>query len=388
MSDRDPLSGDGLNRLSRRTALKGAGAAALVLTTAATTPASQSLAASKAEAMSLAALAAEKGLLFGASFSVAELDQPDGARYGALYQRHARVLTSELEFKMHTLSPTAEQMDFGPADRLMAFARDNVMKVRGHTLIWNDYLPDWAKTLSPRDAEKLIETHLTKVLDRYRGQVFEWDVVNEPIGPWDRLPGNLRGGLFLTALGERYIDRSFELAARLDPGARLFLNEAQTETADDNGRVFRESFLALVRRLRDRNVPLTGVGLQCHLNSGAPYDVDAFAKYLEQFAALGLEISITELDCNDKAFPPLIATRDRRVADLYRRFLDAALSVKAVKTLTTWQLMDEKNWIWYADVEKNPSARRRPRPLLFDSDYQPKPAFYAVADALKAMPSR
>ena len=338
--------------------------------------------------VSLGALAAEKGLLFGGSFSVAELDATGGAKYGDLYKQQAQVLTSELEFKIASLRPTPDSVNFGPAERLIAFAKANGQKVRGHTLIWNDYLPDWIKALGPLETERFLEQHLILVMSRYRGQVFEWYVVNEPIGPWDKLPGNLRGGLFYAALGESYIERSFRLAKQLDPSARLFLNEEQTETDDENGRVFRQSFLALLRRLADKGVPITGVGLQCHLTSKAPYNFEKFAAFIHEIAALGFEISITELDVNDAAFPDSVTDRDKRVAQLYAQFLSSVLPIQAVKLLTTWQMMDEKSWLWYSDVEKKPTARRRPRPLLFDGRYKPKPAYYAVADALRASPAR
>lgn len=336
----------------------------------------------------LGAIAAQKGLLFGASFSVAELDTDTGPAYARIYQRDARILASELEFKMHTLRPTPGAYDFGPADRLVAFARANSMRVRGHTLIWNDYLPQWVHGLSKREAVKLLEQHVTDVVSRYRGQIYEWDVVNEPIGPWDKLPGNLRGGVFLDALGEEYIERSFRIARAADPEARLFLNEAQTETDDDNGETFRDSFLKVLRRLVDKGAPLTGAGLQCHLVSTSRYDFPRFAAFLREIAALGLEISITELDCNDAAFPDPVAERDAAVADLYRRFLDAVLPIRQVKLLTTWQLADEKSWIWYADVQKDPQARRRPRPLLYDAAFAEKPSYGVMASAFAAMAAR
>lgn len=336
----------------------------------------------------LGAIAAEKGLMFGASFSVAELDHRDGVAYAEVYRRDAKVLTSELEFKFGTLRPMPTGFNFAPADRLLDFARANALAVRGHTLIWNDYLPEWVKTLTAPQIDRLMEEHLTTVMTRYRGQVFEWDVVNEPIGPWDGLPGNLRAGPFFTAMGEQYIDRSLRLAKSLDPKARLFVNEAQTETNDENGRIFRDSFLGLIRRVLDRGAPLTGVGLQCHLSSKSRYDLPGFVKYLEELSALGLEISITELDCNDAAFPDRIEERDEKVAGMYRRFLSAVLPLKSVKLLTTWQLADEKSWLWYQDVQERPRSQRRPRPLLYDSAFKPKLSYHAVAESLLAMPHR
>lgn len=372
------------NGMTRRTLLSGAAVAA----TAAVVPLGGVRSADSDAGVSLGALAAEKGLTFGASFSTAELDKPYGAAYAAIYEQDARVLTSELEFKMGVLRPTAGAIDFAPADRLMSFAEERRLGVRGHTLIWNDYLPEWIEALGSSDAAALLERHVTGVMGRYRGRVASWDVVNEPIAPWDRLPGNLRKGAFLSALGEDYIARSFAIARKADPAAELVINEAQTESADENGETFRASFLALLKRLKAAGAEIDGVGLQCHLDSARPYKYERYAAWLEEIAALGYRILLTELDVNDRALPNNPPERDARVARIYRDFLSAVLAVPAVSTLTLWQLADHTSWITYGAVQGAPAARRRPRPLLYDDAFRRKPAWYAVAECLEAMPAR
>lgn len=337
---------------------------------------------------SLGEIAAAKGLTFGASFSVAELDQPYGDAYAAMYAREARVLTSELEFKMGVLRPSAESIDFGPADRLLSFADTHRLGVRGHTLIWNDYLPQWIHALGPKDVERLLEEHIVTVLERYSDRVGSWDVVNEPIGPWDRLPGNLRKGPYLTALGEDYILRSFQIARRTAPGVDLVLNEAQTESDDENGATFRSSLFGLVQRLKDKGAPIDAIGLQCHIDSARPYDFAKFAAFVQSLAELGYRILLTELDVNDRALPGDPATRDAAVANIYRGFLAEVLQVKAVSTLTLWQMADHTSWLYYDAVQKTPRALRRPRPLIYDIGFRRKRAWDAVAEAIAAMPAR
>ncbi len=133
--------------LNRRTLLTGALATAAL-------PCLRSAA---ADPQSLGARAAAKGLRFGASFSTNELDTPYGPKYAAMYRREARVLTSELEFKMGIIKPDAGVTNLAPADRLVDFAIDNGLAVRGHTLIWNDYLPDWIHALPHADVARLLE---------------------------------------------------------------------------------------------------------------------------------------------------------------------------------------------------------------------------------------
>jgi endo-1,4-beta-xylanase len=336
----------------------------------------------------LASLAAAKGLHLGGSFAVHETDAPHGAAYAALYAREVQGLTSELELKLSVIRAAADTEDFWPADRLFAFAESRGMGVRGHTLVWNDDVPAWIKALSAREAGALMDRHIERVLQRYRGRAWAWDVVNEPIAPWDKRPGNLRDGPFLAAFGESYIARSFAIARRLEPTARLVLNEAFTETADARGATYRDSLLALVRRLKDQGAPIDAIGLQCHLSSRYRYDFPRFAAFVADLASLGLDIHLTELDVDDSAFPRPTKARDARVAALYRDFLAAVLPIRAVTSLTLWQLADHTSWLGYRDAEQRPAAADRPRPLPFDHRFERKPAWTAIADALRAMPPR
>ena len=336
----------------------------------------------------LGALAAAKGLLFGASFASHELDRAYGQSYAAIYERDCAVLTTELELKMPILRPDAGTIDFAPADKFFGFAQKTQKKVRGHTLIWNDYLPDWISRLGSGEVERLLETHIDTVMSRYGDQVCSWDVVNEPIAPWDRLPGNLRKGAFYSALGEDYIARSFQVARQVAPNAHLVLNEAQTESDDENGQTFRDALLGLLARLRDNGAPINAVGLQCHLDSARPYDFPRFAAFIEEVAALGFEIAITELDVNDRVFPADVKGRDAKVADVYARFLNSVLPIKAVKTLTLWQMADHTSWMFYDDAAKPAKSQRHPRPLIYDANFQRKPSWFAVAQALEAMAPR
>lgn len=371
--------------LTRRSVIAGGAASLGLLAAGGTAPAGATAA---GPSLSLGARAAAKGLQFGASFATHELDKPYGAHYAATYAEDVRMLSSEAEFKLYSLRPTAITLDFAPADRLMAFARQHNLAVHGHTLIWNDALPDWIKRLGPGEVEFLHDTHLRSVLERYGAEVPSWDVVNEPIAPWDRLPGNLRTGAFYAAMGPDYIARSFRLARKAAPAARLFINEAQTESDDENGAVFRKSFLDLMTRLKGEGAPIDGIGLECHLDTARPYDFPRFAAFVAELAALGYEIAISELDVNDRALPADPGQRDAQVADIYRRFLTAVLPIPAVKRLTLWQLADHTNWMFYDAVAKTPKAKRRPRPLPFDDRFQKKPAWEAIAAALDAMPAR
>jgi endo-1,4-beta-xylanase len=337
---------------------------------------------------SLGAIAAGKGVLFGASFATQELDGAHGKDYAKMYTQDARILTSELEFKLATLRPTPDRIDFYGADRLVEFAEANGMRVRGHTLIWNDALPDWIKALSNNAARELLEVHIATVTTRYGGRVAYWDVINEPIGPWDGNPGNLRGGPFYRALGEDYIKRSFQLARKFAPAATLVLNEAQTETNDDNGATFRDSLLSLLRRLKDQGAPIDAVGIQSHLRTGAQYDFPAYAAYLQEIAEMGYAIHITEMDVNDAGLDGTIAERDAKIAALYGAYLTEVLKLPAVKVVELWQLSDGTSWMKDFNSSGDLKVRKDARPLPYDAEFRKKPAWEAISRALSDAPPR
>src|SRR5262245_26236360 len=156
----------------------------------------------------LAQQAAKKGLLFGSAMRRSELT----AGIQDLYARDVGLITPGDELKMAAVRPTPETIDFSEADPLIQFAESHNMKVRGHTLIWNEWQPAWVHRLDKADIAHLVDRHIDSVVGHYRGRVHYWDVVNEPIGTNRGERNWLYPGPFLKALGEDYIARSFRRA--------------------------------------------------------------------------------------------------------------------------------------------------------------------------------
>lgn len=365
--------------VTRRDALLGAGALAAF---------SCVKPAIAAEQGTLGALAASKGILFGASMSVRELDRPHGAKYAEMYAGEARIITSDIELKASVLRPERGVTNWEPADRFVAFAETHGMRTRGHTLIWNDDLPKWIGGLGQGELGHFMDTHIATVMRRY-GKIDIWDVVNEPIAPWDHNEENLRGGAYLNALGEDYIARAFRTARAARASAKLVLNEAQMEPETERAHTFRTSFMALLKRMRDAGAPIDAIGFQAHLRAVDAFDFPAFAAYVSSVADLGYEIHITELDVNDSGVDGSIAERDAKVAKIYGAFLTAMLAVPAVRIVETWQLADATSWLRDPYVVK-PKDGVRPdvRPLIYDDRFEKKPAWDAVARAFEAAPIR
>ncbi len=338
-----------------------------------------------ADGDSIGALAEAAGIKFGTCI---EKEVFEDAGYGALVQRECRILIDATSLTFGWMRPEGPEANFAPADRLVAYAEGLKLPFRATTLIWNDYLPEWIKRQSRREAARVFDSHIDETAGRYAGRIHTWDVVNEPFAPWDGEPGNYRKGAWYDAIGPDYIERALRRTAAADPRARLLVNEAFCERDDDLGRTVRTEFMALVKRLRDKDVPLHAVGFQGHLQPQYPFDDQVFARFISDIAAEGVAIYITELDVDDRGFPADAIERDRGVARRYREFLNAVLDVPAVQVVNMWGLAD--SYTWYRDVAREAGTLelKAPRPLPYDAALGRKEAWYAIAGAFAARAGR
>ncbi|WP_240224006.1 endo-1,4-beta-xylanase [Rheinheimera hassiensis] len=323
------------------------------------------------EVPSLNQIASAAGRLFGSAFDMASINDP---QYGSLLKHHCGVLTTDYQFKFGTLRWRENEISFTKTDQLMAFARAAGIPVRGHTLIWNEWNPDWLKQASDSRVAYWLERHIEEVVGRYAGQVHSWDVVNEPMWPGHNRESGLRAGPWLRAMGPDYIKRAFDVTARTDPAAKRVLNEAWLDRADHWGRGLRAAFLPLLDNLLDQGTPIDAIGLQCHLAPGN-LDMDAFLQLVEQLQQRQLPVYITELDVNDQSFVDDEAQRDQQVASTYRDFLQEVLQNPVVEMVQTWQLSDK--YSFYQGRQE-----RLVRVLPFDRDMRAKPAYQALATTL------
>jgi len=322
-------------------------------------------------------LAAARGLLFGSAFDEFVYRERD---YGQLLRDECQILTPDYSLKFGSIRPAPGVTKFSAADRLFAFAeRDNLL-MRGHNLIWNEFQPEWVRQLSKSEMSSLLDRHIDEVAGRYSGRVHSWDVVNEPIWPDHNNVGGLRGGPWFAALGPEYIDRSFRRARQADPKAKLVLNDAGLEGGIPLAYRRREYFLRLVKRLLDSGVPVDAIGFESHLSAPEGYDHDALLEFVQLIQDLGLDIYITELDVGDARLPEDVDTRDRIVADVYRRYLSDMVQFSSLKVIITWELSDK--FSWRADEARAGRSQRWPRTLPFDIHMQPKPAYQAIIDAI------
>jgi endo-1,4-beta-xylanase len=298
-------------------------------------------------------------------------------RYRDALKRYCDVIVPMNDLKWEALRHDRARFDFSGADELVAFAERNGQALRGHALLWGEALPPWAREMTSRaEAERELVEHIGTVVDRYKGRIATWDVVNEVIR-FEPLPGEpMRDTIWQRLLGPAHVEIAFRAAAAADPKARLVLNDFNFEEPGEGTAARRRIALDLCRRLKDKGIPVHGIGMQAHLYADRPLDIDGLENFMVELGKLDLDVEITELDVIDWKLPADAATRDRAAASLVGTFLNAIASVRRPKAIVTWGLSDRYSWI-HETFPRQDRARARPLPL--DADFRPKPMM-AVLD--------
>jgi len=338
-------------------------------------------------------LADRAGVRFGSAVMVRDL-RGDPA-YGPVLAREFNSVTPFVEMKWGTIHPERDRYDFESADALVDFAQAHGMRIRGHALVYGQVVdppnPEYlSATTDPAELRTLMESHIRTVAGRYAGRVEAWDVVNEPLAPFGDMTKNdgLAQHVFSRVLGPGYIAEALHLAREVDPGARLFLNEFGVLRPGPR----QERYYRLVKQLRDEGAPLDAVGIQGHVLPlfGSPDPTrEEVEATLRRFAGLGVEVEITELNVFTRtrrdvltlgfAYDPAAALE--RQAEVYSTVVAACLAVPACQGVTLWTFSDR----YPTTIE--PRTRLEDMPLIFDDDYRPKPAAFALREALaRAVP--
>ncbi|HUG73158.1 MAG TPA: endo-1,4-beta-xylanase [Steroidobacteraceae bacterium] len=304
-------------------------------------------------------------------------------------KREFNSVTAENAMKWGVIRPDGVNWQWDRSDRLVDFAAQNGMHVLGHTLVWHSQVPrslftDSAGTRLTRPALLArMEEHIATLVGRYKGRVHTWDVVNEALDE-----GNgWRRSQWLQIIGEDFMEQAFRMARKADPGAKLLYNDYNMHNPQK-----REFLVNVLRGYLDRGVPIDGVGLQGHLGLAYP-NLEEWERSIAAYAAMGLEVHVTELDVDVLPSPNQptaeISSRaeysdannpwpqglpdevQQRLADRYEQIFRILLRHRdRVERVTFWGLHDGMSW-------KNgfPVAGRTNYPLLLDRELKPKPAY-------------
>ena len=319
----------------------------------------------------------------GVAVSAMDIKNRDEA---ALILSQFNSLTPENAMKMAPIHPEENRYNWKDADSIVAFARLHGLRVRGHNLCWHERTPGWlfkdtaGNLVTKAVLLKRLKDHITAVVNRYKGEIYAWDVVNEAID--DDSTKFLRNSLWYRICGEDFIAKAFEYAHEADPAAILFYNDYNTERPEKRERVYQ-----LLKKLVDAKVPINGVGIQAHWSIYEPDQKDLVAT-IKKFASLGLKIQVTELDVSiypweknrralrtgesDAYTPDLEKKQADKYAEVFKIFRKYHNVITGV---TFWNISDKHTWL-----DNYPVAGRKNYPLLFDQNLQPKKAYWSVVD--------
>lgn len=294
-------------------------------------------------------------------------------------------------------NPVTNAYDFGPADAYVAFGEQHHMFIVGHTLVWHNQTPRWVfqdengralSATNAADRELLLQRmhdHIQTVVGRYKGRIQVWDVVNEALNDSSSMNDtNLlrRQSPWVRILGVDFIVKAFQYAHEADPDAILRYNDYSIENPAK-----RERLITLIKYLQSQHVPVMAIGSQTHANLSWP-TFELEDSFLTEVSGLGLPVHITELDVNGSQGGQRSQSADitqnaqasgggsqiesvqekltQQYASLFKAFVKHRDEIKLV---TFWGVTDADSW------------RRNGSPLLFDGNWQPKPAFDAVIKA-------
>jgi endo-1,4-beta-xylanase len=285
-------------------------------------------------------------------------------------------LTAENEMKWQATEPQPGVFALAAGDRLVAFATEHGMRVRGHTLVWHSQLAGWVKTLSGDALREAMNRHIGTLVSHWRGRVAQWDVVNEVLA--DGSEGKLRETPFLK-LGETYLDEAFRTAHAADPQALLFYNDFAIEAGQGDPKS--DAAYRLCARLLAAGVPMHGIGMQMHVDPRHWPSATAIQRNFERFAGLGLVVEITELDVPVGEIPGSRDEKLRRQRTLAHDIVAACLKVPRCTGITLWGASDAVSWLntarWSGLRGRGPHD-----PLAFDENLAPKPMYFGILDAL------
>jgi endo-1,4-beta-xylanase len=296
------------------------------------------------------------------------------AAYSETLAREFNMIEPEDALKWAAVRRQEGEFDFREGDAVVAFAQAHGMKVRGHCLVWDHSNPEWLAKgrFTPEQLSHLLHEHITTVMKHYAGKVFAWDVVNEALDENGKLKDSVwynQPGIGLAGKDETYVEQAFRWAREADPKALLFYNDNGGEGLGRKS----DAIYAMVKKFKQRGVPIDGVGLQMHI-SELDFDATAVAKNIARLTALGLQVHITELDVSLPVDPAGKARGEdlRRQAEIYRGVVHACLENPGCTAIQTWGFTDKYSWIGSHSRGAQGAA------LPFDRFYKTKPTYDAM----------
>lgn len=276
------------------------------------------------------------------------------------------------------ICPDATHYNFAGADEQVHFAQRHGMAIRAYLLPSGSDatgLPAWltGAGYSRDDLLAIVHDHIDTVVGRYKGVVSEWLVASETIYDGTFVPWNF----WLKNVGLDFIDQVFTWTRAADPAAKLLYEFSSNEWAEPQA----SAIYNHIADLKRRGIPVDDVGFEMHVDGAAPPTKAQLLGVMQRLGTLGVGVQVNEMDVNVYGVPGTLADKYAVQAQVFRDALEALLESGVGTGFTTWDFVDPESWLFLPDVVKERGPAQAP--LLFDDNYQPKPAYFALLDVLK-----
>lgn len=315
-------------------------------------------------------------------------------------------ITAENCMKPEYLQPQEGVFDFYESDHLINFAESNNITVIGHTLVWHHMTPNWffedseGNTVSRSVLIKRLKNHIRTVMERYKGKIEYWDVVNEVIQTRKKDDGTYsafyRNTPWYKIIGPEYIEIAYQTAHEVDPNAKLLYNDYNLDQEEKL-----DFALEMIKNLKDKNIPIYGLGYQAHFLLNEP-TLSEIEKVFDKCRNYNLPIHITELDLSVlpfgwnhrgaimselselseelNPFPKGLPEEINKIqANRYRDIFDIFVKNRDIlERVSFWGVWDGNSWRNYS-----PISGRTDYPLLFGRKFEKKLAYHLICETAK-----
>ena len=279
--------------------------------------------------------------------------------------RHFSSITSASGLKFDHIHPHNGEYDFSRADSLYTYAQRNNLKFRGHTLVWGSRNPYWlfwdpkGNMVNRQLLDQRLKDHIMNVVGRYKKGIYAWDVVNEAV--YDNDKEWLKANTWFKIMGADYIYNAFRYSHEADSTALLFYNDYNAEFPDKRKRI-----VHLITMMKERNVPIHGIGIQGHWNTDN-LNLNDLEDAIDVYSSLGLTVQITELNIVDAKTPGSNNPASlQKLANIYHKLFKVLLKHKhQISGITFW-------------LSELPQHKYFP---LFDSLSKPTIVYPSILDA-------
>lgn len=313
----------------------------------------------------LRSLATMKGLETGVAVAANDLNIDS---HKNIIIENSSIVVAENCMKWQTIHPRENTWNWRDADKLVEFAEANGMHVKFHTLFWHNQNSAFlSERWSREKALDVMDEHISTIMNRYKGRIREYDVVNEAFED----DGSLRKTIWYKTIGEDYIEHAFRKARECDPAAKLFLNDYSNETM---GQKKADAMFNFVKKLKEKGVPIDGVGFQLHIDTAYGFDAERIRKNVKRYEEIGVLVSFSEVDVRipQRNYDNHLAKQQK----IYCELLKMAAEEPNVINFITWGFTDSQSWVPYTFPGKGHA-------LPYDEKLQPKPLYAEMLKVLK-----